>query len=269
MISIFVSYRRDDSAGHAGRLFDRLVDRYGEQGVFMDHHDLAPGLDFASTIQAHLDTATVVLPIIGPRWADARDTNGGLRLFQPDDFVRRELAYALRANKMTIPVLVAGAGMPTSEQVPDVLQPLLRLQACELRDSKYNADVQALLDALPARATAPAKTSAPLAGVWRADVRYPWQNAAIVEQFDFELDGDELFGTGTYLGAARPIEQAELLEDGARFTLYSEAAMGGENRRMTHRYRVRVDGDLLHVRMQSSGGFSDGPPLKFVAHRVV
>jgi hypothetical protein len=268
MMHIFVSYRRDDSAGHAGRLFDRLVERHGEDAVFMDHHDLAPGHDFASVIEAQLSRATVVLPILGPRWADARDANGVLRLFQPQDFVRIELMHALRAGKTIIPVLVGGATMPTAEQVPAELQPLLRLQACELRDSKYNADVQALLDALPAPADKVSNRFT-LSGRWSAEVRYPWQSAAIIEEFDLKLDGSELYGTGSFLGAPRPVEQAELLDDGARFTLHSEASLGEERRRIAHRYRVRVEGDVMRVRMQSTGGFNDGPPLEFTARRML
>lgn len=267
MINIFVSYRRDDSAGHAGRLFDRLVERYGEDGVFMDHHDLAPGHDFASAIEAHLDRATIVLPIIGPRWADARDSNGALRLFHPDDFVRRELKRAIEASKIIIPVLVGGAVMPRAEQVPEELKALLRLQACELRDSKYNADVQTLLAALPEPSIA-SQPSESLAGRWAADVSYPWQKSATVEHLELEMDGSELFGTVTFLGAPRPVEQSELLDGGAVFTTHSETSSGEERRRITHRYRVRVEGELMHVRMQSTGGFSDGPPLKFVARRV-
>lgn len=268
MTDIFVSYRRDDAAGHAGRLFDRLVDRYGDAAVFMDHHDLAPGLDFASTIETHLEHATVVLPIIGPRWADVRDPDGELRIFQAEDFVRRELRHALRANKLIIPVLVGGARLPAADQLPDDIQPLLRFQACELRDSKYNADMQVLLEALPAPEAAGASPIASLAGRWSAEVRYRWLTDVIVEQFNFELDREELFGTGTFLGVPRPLEQPEMLEDGARFTLHSETSLGDEHRQVTHRYRVRVEGDLMHVRMQSTGGFSDAPPLKFVARRA-
>jgi hypothetical protein len=49
--------------------------------------------------------------------------------------------------------------------------------------------------------------------------------------------------------------------------LQSEAVQGEETRRIQHRYRVRVHDDTLHVRMQSSGGFSDSPPFTFTARR--
>ena len=99
-----------------------------------------------------------------------------------------------------------------------------------------------------------------------ANVRYPWQ-AQVTERFEIKLDGDELYGSGTFLTAPRPLEDVELLEDGARFTLHSEAIMGDAQRRIAHRYRVRLDGAKLQVRMQSTGGFNDGPPLEFSARR--
>ncbi len=50
MPKIFISYRRDDSAGHAGRLYDRLVDRFGQGQVFMDVDAIRPGLDFVEVV---------------------------------------------------------------------------------------------------------------------------------------------------------------------------------------------------------------------------
>jgi hypothetical protein len=149
MNSIFISYRRQDAAGHAGRLFDRLVVRYGDAHVFMDHHDLPPGVDFATAIESNLMQASVVLAVMGPHWIDARDADGRPRLAQPEDFVRRELLSALAAGKRVIPVLVGGAQIPAEEQLPTELAALVRLQACELRDSRFDDDLKALLESLP------------------------------------------------------------------------------------------------------------------------
>ena len=267
MTAIFISYRRDDSAGHAGRVFDRLVARYGESAVFIDHHDLAPGTDFSEAIEANIEQAQAVLAIIGPRWVDARNAAGQRRLEQPDDFVRRELLYALNAGKQVIPLLVGGAKVPAEAELPEELAGLVRLQACELRDARFDDDFHALVGCLPDLESHPASPEVEsLAGSWIAQVTYPWQVTA-TEKFDFEIDAGELFGTGTFLAASRPLEDGELLEDGARFTLHSHAVMGDAERSVTHRYRVRVDGNSLHVRMQSSGGFNDDPPVKFIARR--
>ena len=145
-----------------------------------------------------------------------------------------------------------------------------RLQAWELRDARFEDDLNALLAQLPAptdrhRHSQPG-IAARLGGEWVAEVQYRWGVRA-TERFRFEVDGGELFGSGTFLGGEHPLEDPELLTDGARFVLHSEAVQGEETRRITHRYRVRVDDDTLHVRLQSSGGFSDNPPHTFTARR--
>lgn len=264
MTSLFISYRRDDGAGHAGRLYDRLSARFGRDQVFIDHDDLAPGQDFPSVIEASLARAEVVLALIGPRWTGARDAQGALRLAQPQDFVRRELLAALSAGKPVIPVLIGGARMPSAEELPAELAALSRLQAWELRDARFEDDLNALLAQLPA---ASAGVVPQLSGEWVADVEYSWGTRA-TERFRFELDREELFGSGTFLTSEHPVEDPELLPDGARFVLHSEAEQGDERRRITHRYRVRLENDVLHVRMQSTGGFTDSPPLTFTARRA-
>lgn len=268
MTSLFISYRRDDGAGHAGRLYDRLSARFGDEQVFIDHYDLLPGQDFPSAIESHLARADVVLALIGPRWVEARDARGQLRLAQADDFVRRELLAALASGKHVIPVLIGGARMPSAAELPAELAALSRLQAWELRDARFDDDLNALLarwSAQPDRSRGTQREiAARLTGEWVAEVDYGWGTRA-TERFRFEVDGDELFGSGTFLGGAHPLEDAELVADGARFVLHSEAVQGEETRRIKHRYRVRRENDTLHVRMQSSGGFSDSPPLTFTA----
>ena len=267
-MSIFISYRRDDSAGHAGRLFDRLAERYGRDGVFMDHDALSPGQDFHGAIESRLAKAATVLALIGPRWIDARDAQGARRLAHADDFVRRELLAAITSGTRVIPVLVGGARMPGERDLPPELAGLARLQAWELRDARWDDDVAALVARLPAPAAAPVATSvaARLAGEWVAEVDYPW-GTKVTERFSFEADGDEVFGSATYLTGRHPLEKVELLDDGMRFTLYSEVVLGDESRRVEHTYRARLDGDTLHIRMHTSGGFNDGPPMKITARR--
>jgi hypothetical protein len=92
--SIFISYRRDDSAGHAGRLADRLGQRVGPDHVFRDIEDIAAGEDFVACLERKLDECQVVLVLIGPRWL-AVGAGGRPRLFDEQDWVRREIARAL------------------------------------------------------------------------------------------------------------------------------------------------------------------------------
>ena len=128
MNDIFISYRRDDSAGHAGRLFDRLKDRLGAEHVFMDVTDLRPGQDFAVELEHAVAKADCLLAVIGPRWLDAVDTSGRRRIDDPDDFVHREVGAALSKGISVIPVLVHGATMPRADELPEALRSLARRQ---------------------------------------------------------------------------------------------------------------------------------------------
>ena len=91
---IFLSYRRDDTAGEAGRLAEHLVRRFGQDRVFIDIDTIAPGTDFTTELERALVGTTVVLVIIGRRWLTAADADGRRRLDVPDDFVRREIVTA-------------------------------------------------------------------------------------------------------------------------------------------------------------------------------
>ena len=154
---LFISYRREDTAGHAGRLYDAMVARFGEPHVFVDV-DLAPGIDFVRRIKDAIGECHVLLVIMGPRWAAVTDTDGRPRLADPDDFVRLEVETALRRDEVTvIPVLVGGAQMPDPDDLPEGLRPLAHRNALELSDMRWRYDVgrlNATLDDLLADTTA-------------------------------------------------------------------------------------------------------------------
>src|SRR4051812_27117547 len=141
---IVVNYRREDSSGHAGRLYDDLTDRFGEGAVFMDIDAIEPGVDFADVIERAVGGADVFLSVIGPGWLDAVDARGQRRLDEPGDFVRLEIEAALRPEVCVIPVLVRNAAMPAAAELPVPLQPLTRRNAIELKDSTWRTDVQRL-----------------------------------------------------------------------------------------------------------------------------
>lgn len=143
MIGVFVSYRREDAAGHAGRLFDALCERFGESAVFMDV-DLEPGVEFWKRIHEVIAGCSVILVVIGERWASiARD--GRRRLDDPGDFVVKEITTALEQGRSVIPVLVQRAAMPDAGELPQSIAKLTDLQAIELTDVGWRADVQRLL----------------------------------------------------------------------------------------------------------------------------
>jgi hypothetical protein len=146
--SVFISYRRRDSEGESGRLFDDLSSQFGSESVFMDVSAIEPGRDFRKAIDQSVTSCTVLLAIIGHEWTELRDPLGRRRLEDPNDFVRLELASALRRDIPVIPVLVRGAKMPDIEQLPPDLKELVYRNAVELSHARWKSDVQLLIRAL-------------------------------------------------------------------------------------------------------------------------
>jgi len=146
--AIFISYRRNDAEGEAGRLFDDLAARFSEKSVFMDVDAIKPGYDFRKAIDESIDGCSVLLAIIGPTWYTARNQAGEFRLEQENDFVRLEIGSALRRRIPVIPVLVRGTKMPTAEELPVDLKDLAYRNAVELTHARWKSDVQLLISAL-------------------------------------------------------------------------------------------------------------------------
>ena len=144
MAGTFISFRRDDAAGYAGRLHESLERRLGGQ-LFRDVDTLQPGQDFVKAIEARLAVCKVMLVIIGREWLDARNAAGSRRLEDPFDFVRLEIAAGLaRPDVLVVPVLVEGASMPAAAQMPENMQALARRHAVSVRDETWDADVDRL-----------------------------------------------------------------------------------------------------------------------------
>ena len=91
MSKIFISYRRDDSAAYAGRLYDRLVSHFGRGHVFMDIDQIEPGEVFDQVIKDKLAAVQVAVVLIGERWLDIADASGQRRLDNSADWVRVEI----------------------------------------------------------------------------------------------------------------------------------------------------------------------------------
>jgi hypothetical protein len=174
---VFICYRRDETAAHAGRLYDAMVARLGEGNVFMDV-DMEPGVDFVERINQVVSACQVLIVVMGPSWATVKDETGELRISDPNDFVRLEVETALRRPEVTpIPVLVSGARMPRPEALPPEVQAITRRNALELSEARWHYDVERLnsrLDELltdvtrtrkavePSPAPAPAPSPAPV-----------------------------------------------------------------------------------------------------------
>ncbi len=160
MSGVFISYRREDCPGHAGRLYGRLAEHLGPERVFMDVNSIEPGVDFSERLEEAVGACGLLIALIGSGWLDARDEAGRRRLDDPEDFVHQELAAALaRSGLRVIPVLVEGATMPRAEELPDDLKALARRNTRELSHARWDYDAGRLIDA--ARLSAAARTSPP------------------------------------------------------------------------------------------------------------
>jgi TIR domain len=160
-VKVFLSYRRDDTAGRAGRLADVFATRYGARNVFQDVAAAAPGLDFGERVDAAIANSDVMLVVIGPGWLASPDRDGGRRVDRPDDFVRREVGAALEADVRVVPVLVDGAELPPIEELPPELVGLLRRQAVSVRDISWHQDVDDLIRRLEDEEREPLRPARP------------------------------------------------------------------------------------------------------------
>jgi hypothetical protein len=164
MSTVFISYRREDSAGHSGRLHDRLIGLFGEGAVFMDVQDINPGADFRKTIDETIAGCDVLIAIIGPRWLSTLQARAGLE----EDLVASEILAALKGKTTIVPLLVGGAGMPPEHELPETLRPLTRFQAIEIRDARFEDGFQQLVTFLR---TLPGLVHFDLSGKWIAKMQ--------------------------------------------------------------------------------------------------
>jgi TIR domain len=122
MGKVFISYRRDDASGHAGRLYDHLAEHFGENAVFMDIDTIPPGEKFDSYIDENLRDCYMCIVVIGRRWSIER-------LHDDGDFVRREIVSALARGIRVIPALFDGVKLPAAAELPVDLTDLTHCQA--------------------------------------------------------------------------------------------------------------------------------------------
>ncbi|HVQ41223.1 MAG TPA: toll/interleukin-1 receptor domain-containing protein, partial [Vicinamibacterales bacterium] len=274
--SVFISYRRDDAAGHAGRLSDRLVTRLGAARVFMDVEDIAPGQNFAQAIEGTLAKCDCVIAVIGPRWLEAIKA----RMAIGEDFVRHEIAAALAAGLTVIPVLVGGARMPSAADLPTELAAFSRCQAVEIRDNRFDDDVTRLVDFVAggraSRRTlaiaviaaiallalggwfARSRFVAPelaLGGKWVAELQKPGQPSFRV-RLTLEVENDRLTGLVEYPTGDGPILDGRV--DQGRITFHTTHVPQFASEPATIRTEATIDGDTLKVKMTDDFGTATG-----------
>jgi TIR domain len=213
--SVFISYRREDSAGYAGRIYDHLGARFGNERVFMDCATIQCGEDFVKVIGDKVGSCAVLVAVIGKTWLTSTDGHGHLRLNDPRDFVRLEILQALQRNIPVVPVLIGNAAMPRLEELPEALVPLGRHQAFELSDARFQRDMASLIEALERIAGPMLKTGGPsgtqlkeiqLAGQWTAEACKEGSQPFKI-YLTFDVIGDKLLGSVSY-----PTGNAGILE---------------------------------------------------------
>ena len=305
---VFISYRRDDSAGYARAVYAELAREFGADRVFIDVDDIAAGQAFDKVIRREVGASQVLLVLIGKRWLGERE-GVPARIHDVDDFVRLEVATGLARGMRVIPLLLDGAAMPDEAQLPEPLRALARRNALELDNARFAADTSRLIatlrESLQGTAAAPPvrrrlTVRAAMAGVllvggavfagawfarsgangaslparpdvngaWQAEVIYDWPNAKYTERFDFAGDGAQLHGSASFLGAPRGLLEGRFEADGIGFVTRTQEVGAGGSAELVHRYRGRRVGDELRFVMQTEGGASAHVPVEFVARRV-
>lgn len=143
---IFISYRRDETAAEAQWITKELKTRYGEGAAFIDVTDIPDGAKWPEHLRAAIEVASTILVVIGRRWLSKPDGRRRRRIDQPDDWVRKEVEYALAsADKTVIPVLVDGASMPERDNLPEAIVELCDRQSRTLRRDSFAPDLDTLM----------------------------------------------------------------------------------------------------------------------------
>jgi TIR domain len=305
MPGVFISYRRDDSGGYAGRLFDVLAGRFGSDQTFMDLDDIQGGDDFTEVIGEKVAQCSALLAVIGDRWLTLAGPDGVHRLDAPGDFVRLEIARALERGVRVIPVLVSGAVMPRAEDLPESLRQLSVHQAVEVRDAHFHADAAQLIELLQktvpglgirrrvprwwigvaavlaalalavagvarfrqARENARVQAvAASVKGVWSGTVKYDWGDS-YAEKFNFDVAGHELSGTASFLQRDRGILDGRLEGDRVSFTTKSMVSINEKSYEDKHYYKGTVEGGVIKFSMMTDSAAESHVPVYFTVRR--
>jgi TIR domain len=139
---VFISYRREDTAAAAGRVYDRLARLLRKPNIFFDVSTIGGGEDFVKRIESEIGRSDVALIFIGNNWLDEAGVTGRARLWDEDDYVRSEIRAVLARPLLILPVLVGGARMPKPEQLPEDIRAITAKNALPLRHETFDDDTE-------------------------------------------------------------------------------------------------------------------------------
>ena len=259
---IFISYRREDSAGYAGRLYDHLSRHFGQDRVFMDIDAITPGQDFVHVLDRNVAGCDALIAVIGNAWLTCRDAEGRRRLDDPRDFVRIEVAGALDRHIPVIPALVGGAVMPREEDLPEALTMLARRQAIEISDTRFQHDCRRLIDVLDTMVKGaearthedqavdpPVRKTADIRGTWVAEnPGLSFDGNCYPMRFTFKVFGDKVLGTMDYhITGETKIVDGRIDGDSLSFATKHAYVLGADSE--AHPYTMeflgRISGDEI------------------------
>lgn len=148
-MKVFISYRRTDSKDIVGRIYDRLIEKFGSQSVFKDVNTIPLGSDFRQVIDEAVKNCHVQLVVIGREWLTVTESDGSRRLDNPRDYVRLEIESALERRIPVIPVWVRGAKMPSAQDLPLAIRNLAYCNGINVRsDPDFHPDMDRLIKAI-------------------------------------------------------------------------------------------------------------------------
>jgi hypothetical protein len=148
---IFLSYRRNDDAGSAGRVHDRLLTAFDKSRLFMDVDGIPPGADYIDYLSREVEACDVLLAVIGKNWRGVQRVDGGYPIDDEKDFVRIEIAAALERRKKVIPVLIGDVPFLSDTDLPPSISTLARRQSVRIRHDTFGSDMERLINSLKQR----------------------------------------------------------------------------------------------------------------------
>jgi len=200
--AVFINYRRDDTAEAAQAVYAQLSHHFSIAHLFMDTSSLEGGQDWPARIESALHQAKALLCIVGRHWLSCDDAYGRRRIDLDEDWVRREIEYALHNRTPLYPILIEDAQMPPAAALPDSIRDFAAKQALYLRRSTWMSDLRLLVSRLeedgllaeqhsslehpsypdPAKQNKPALTEEALAErLKELDGWYPWTERVLRE----------------------------------------------------------------------------------------
>jgi hypothetical protein len=175
--TIFISYRRSDAGGYAGRIYDRLATEFGSTAVFMDTASIPPGEEFQQLIQKRVESSSVFLAVMGDDWL-AVDAGGTSRMENLNDPVRLEVEAALRNQIRIIPLLVGHGQAVDPARIPATIRQIALLNAIRVSGDMFDESMRRLTRAIEPLA-GPAKQIADPAGRSRRRILIVGASAAV------------------------------------------------------------------------------------------